>query len=93
MSSPNDELTAAIAERSGLDAEQVAAVLGAWQDALAGDPVGTIRRHRDGSVAHRVATDGIVMWRVSRPDGEQFNDMQPTLSEWVVVYTPEVDGE
>lgn len=71
-----------------LEASQVAAVMQTWRDVLDGDPVGTIRRSDDGKVAHRVAADGIVLWRVTGPDGDQYNDMAPALA-WPAVYTPD----
>lgn len=73
-----------------VDTTQVAAVLQTWQAVLDGDPVGTVRRHADGRIAHRVSTDGIFLWRVTAPDGDQYNDMQPTL-DWDAIFTPEVE--
>lgn len=75
------------AQLPDIDAGQVAQVLQTWRDVLDGDPVGTIRRNSDGRVAHRVTTDGIFLWRVTGVDGDQYNDMQPTL-QWPAVYTP-----
>lgn len=74
-----------------MDTAQVAAVMQTWQNVLSGDPVGTVRRSPDGKVAHRVTADGIFLWRVTAPDGDQYNDMQPTLA-WDALYTPE-DGQ
>lgn len=60
--------------------EQVNMVLAAWNAARAGDPVGTVKRDPGtGAVAHRVDADGVHMWKVTAPDGTQYNDMQPTL--------------
>lgn len=64
---------------------QVQAVLAAWNNVRAGDPVGTVRRSTAGAVGHRVAVDGVHLWRVTEPGGSQYNDMQPTLS-WPVLY-------
>jgi hypothetical protein len=68
--------------------EQVGAVLTKWNEVLNGDALGTIRMDPDtGNVAYRVAQDGIHMWKVSAPDGGQWNDMQPTLP-WTIVHQP-----
>lgn len=90
MSEPyNQALAEQIATQiPGLDATQVAVVMQTWRDVLDGDPVGTVRRSEDGKVAHRVATDGVFLWRVTAPDGDQYNDMTPALA-WPAIYTPE----
>lgn len=60
--------------------EQVQQVIQAWNAVRTGDPVGTVRKCSEtGNVAHRVSVDGIHMWRVTTPDGQQWNDMVPTL--------------
>lgn len=65
--------------------DQIRAVLGAWNAAREGDPVGMVRREPEtGAVAHRVDADGLHLWRVSLPNGEQYNDMQPVLN-WPVI--------
>jgi hypothetical protein len=78
------EQIAAVASEADapLTANQVAAVLAAYGSILSGDPVGTVRRDpQTGAIAHRVSVDGLHMWRVSVPStGEQYNDVQPTLS-------------
>lgn len=85
----NDALAEQIATQiPDLDASQVAVVLQTWRDVLDGDPVGTVRASGDGRVAHRVTTDGIYLWRVTNVNGDQYNDMQPTLA-WPAIYTPE----
>lgn len=69
-----------------MTAEQVQAVLTAWNAVRQGDPLGTVRRDDDtGKLAHRVAVDGVHLWRVTGPDGEQYNDMAPTLP-WPAIY-------
>lgn len=68
-----------------LSPDQVDAVLSTWRTVLSGDPVGTVRRSDSGAVAHRVAVDGIFLWRVTEPDGAQYNDMAPSLS-WPAVW-------
>ena len=71
-----------------LTEEQVSSVLATWNHLREGDPIGMVRRDPDtGSVAHRVSAEGVHIWRVSRPDGEQYNDMQPTLP-WPVLPLP-----
>jgi hypothetical protein len=69
-----------ILKEDGITPKQVAQVLAAWHTVHTGDKVGTIRRDPDtGAVAVRVESDGMPMWRVSTPSGEQYNDLQPTL--------------
>jgi hypothetical protein len=78
----SDDTIAAIAKLLGEDVskEQIGQVLSAWNNTLGGDPVGTLRRDPEsGGVAHRVDADGVHLWRVSFPDGNQYNDLQPTL--------------
>lgn len=70
-----------------ISTDQVGAVLSAWRDVLTGDPIGTVRRSKTGAVAHRVTTDGVHLWRVTEPDGGQYNDMAPTL-KWPVIHQP-----
>ena len=66
--------------------EQIDKVLAALQTHQEGDPVGTVRRDDEtGKVAHRISDTGVVMWRVSGPDGEQYNDTQSTLT-WPVLW-------
>jgi hypothetical protein len=79
-----DQIAHVASEKDGeITRNQVAAVLAAYRDILGGDPVGTLRRDPEtGALAHRVAVDGLHMWRVSVPaTGEQYNDLQPTL-DW-----------
>jgi hypothetical protein len=85
----DDSLIQAIKSQigDGASEEQIDNVLAALQNVQEGDPVGTVRREDTGRVAHRVDSTGVVMWRVSGPDGEQYNDMQPTLT-WPVIYEP-----
>lgn len=66
-----------------ITANQAAAVIAAYHNIItAGDPVGTIRRDpATGAVAVKADVDGLLMWRVSVPDGTQYNDLQPTL-DW-----------
>lgn len=64
-------------------AAQVGAILAAYRNVMGGDPVGTLRRDpKTGAVAVRANVDGLHMWRVSSPDGTQWNDLQPTLAGW-----------
>lgn len=65
---------------------QIDAVLAAQQAVAEGEPVGTVMREEDsGKIAHRVNDNGVVQWRVTGPDGECYNDLQPTLP-WQVIY-------
>jgi len=65
-----------------ITANQVAAIIAAYHNVISGDPVGTMRRDPEtGAIALKVAApDGLLMWRVSVPDGTQYNDLQPTLT-------------
>jgi hypothetical protein len=62
---------------------QVSAVLSAYINVMAGDPIGTMRKDdATGAIAMRVNANGVHMWRVNNPTtGEQYNDMQGTL-DW-----------
>lgn len=74
---------AGVASEAGeaITRNQVAAVLAAYRAILAGDPVGTVRRNpENGALAIRVNADGLHLWRVNVPDGDQYNDLSPTLS-------------
>ena len=86
---PTPEVANAIATQlgdSGLTAEQIAQVLGAYNAVRAGDPVGTIVRNPEtGAVAHRVVEAGVHVWRCSHPDGTQWSDLSPTLVGWETV--------
>lgn len=91
MSDYNQALAEQIATQiPDLNASQVASVMQTWRDVLDGDPVGTVRRSEDGKVAHRVTADGIILWRVTAPDGNQYNDMTPSLA-WPAIHTVEAD--
>jgi len=93
MEMTNAELVAAIAQHVDLPPEQVTSVLAAAEAVRQGDPVGMIRRDADtGQVAVRVLSYGVAQWRVSGLDGEQYNDLQPTLP-WPAVFTPVADEE
>jgi hypothetical protein len=66
--------------------KDVSAILAAYAHVLDGDPVGSIlKRPTDGAIAVRANVDGLHMWRISAPDGSQWNDLQPTLEGWVKV--------
>jgi len=68
-----------------LTADQVKRVLTSYIAIYEGDEVGTVRHNPDtGEIAHRVSQDGVHMWRVTHPDGSQYNDMQGTL-DWPTV--------
>jgi hypothetical protein len=76
---------ASVASEAGeqLTRNQVSAVLAAYINILAGDPVGTVRRDPEtGSMAIRVNDNGLHVWRVNNPaTGEQYNDTQPSI-DW-----------
>lgn len=86
LNDPNQtsSMVAAISEQVGdeLTPAQIQKVLTAWNATQAGDPPGTIRRDEaTGMVAHRVEEEGILIWRVTHPNGAQHNDLSPTL-DW-----------
>lgn len=61
--------------------DQVQQVIQAWNAVRQGDPIGTVRFEAEtGRVAHRVSVDGVHLWRITGPDGEQYNDMVPTMA-------------
>lgn len=63
-----------------LTANQTAAIIAAYHNVVSGDPVGTMRRDPEtGAIALKVVDNGVMLWRVSVPDGTQYNDLQPTL--------------
>lgn len=69
-----------------LDETQISTVLDALNKVREGAEVGTVLRDDStGFIAHRVDEDGIVLWRVTGPEGTQYNDMQPTLT-WTQIY-------
>jgi hypothetical protein len=69
-----------------LTGKQVAAVIAAYHNVASGDPVGTMRRNpENGAIALKtMAADGMLIWRISVPDGSQYNDLQPTLT-WPIL--------
>lgn len=80
-----------IATQSGLDQEQVSNVLASLNIVRSGPPIGTVMREPDtGTIAHRIADQGVFLWRCTAPDGGQWNDTQPTLSGiWETLFSPE----
>lgn len=81
-SAPTLEQIANVASEEGeaITANQVGAVLAAYIAIHEGDALGTVRRDPNtGALAMRVNVEGMHMWRVTVPDGSQYNDLQPTL--------------
>lgn len=83
------EQIASVASEEGeesLTANQAAAIIAAYHNVVSGDPVGTMRRDPEtGAIGLKtMAPDGMLMWRVSVPDGTQYNDLQPTLT-WPIL--------
>lgn len=69
--------------------QKVAATIAAWHAIHEGDPVGTVRRDPEtGAIAVRAEDGPMHLWRVSVPDGTQYNDLQPTLP-WPIIHAPE----
>lgn len=59
---------------------QISAVLDALNKVREGADLGVVMRDPvTGAVAHRVDAEGILVWRVSEPEGGTYTDMQPTL--------------
>lgn len=89
MTTPGTDIVQAIAAHLGdtVTTDQVAEVLAALNAVQDGDAVGVVRRDPDtGKVAHRVLSNGVAQWRVSGPDGEQYNDLQAVA--WPVIFDP-----
>ena len=77
---------------SNVTAEQVNSVLAAWQHVQQGEPVGTVRRDpTTGAVGHRIDIGGVQQWHVSQPNGEIYNDLQPSLP-WPMMVYPDAVG-
>lgn len=90
MTTPGNDIVQAIAAHLGdtVTADQVSEVLAALNAVRDGDPAGMVRRDPvTGKVAHRVTANGVAQWRVSAPDGEQYNDLQATL-QWPPIFDP-----
>jgi hypothetical protein len=91
MQTVSDALLKQIAEVASekeepLTMAQVAAVLAAREAILDGDPLGTIRQGPAGEIAVRVNDNGLHLWRVTCQDGNQYNDLQPSMhAEWKVI--------
>lgn len=67
-------------ESEAITPNQVAAVIAAYHAMQEGDPLGAIRRDpQTGAVALRVEENGFHLWRINAPNGEHWNDTQPTL--------------
>ena len=79
-------VTALSAHVPDLDEAQITQVLEALNRVREGADLGVVMRDpATGSVAHRVDAEGVMVWRVSEPDGGTYTDMQPTLP-WEQVY-------
>jgi len=79
------EQIASVASEEGgepLTGNQAAALIAAYHNVISGDPVGTMRRDPEtGAIALKVQDPGgLMLWRISVPDGTQYNDLQPTLT-------------
>ena len=81
-----DVVSALSAHVPDLDETQINSVLEALNKVREGDEIGTVLRNNEtGAIAHRVDSEGIALWRVSEPNGTQYNDMQPSLP-WTKIY-------
>ena len=78
-------VSAVTGQVEGVTEEQVAAVMSAWNVVITGDPVGTVRRSDEGSVAHRVLVNNVPLWQCSDATGSVWRDMTPSLP-WPVVF-------
>lgn len=64
-----------------ITADQIRTTIAAINLATTGDPIGTVRLGANGELAQRINLNGVPMWRITTPDGQFWNDMQPTL-DW-----------
>lgn len=68
-----------------INEEQVAQVLTALNNVYDGPPVGTILHNPStGEVAHRVSQNGVLIWRITDPQGGFSGDHRPTLDGFTV---------
>jgi len=82
----DDAVVATVVKASKKSEAVVRAVLTALENAMSGDPVGTVVQDpENGSIAVRVAEDGVPVWRVTALNGTEYRDAQPTLKGWTVI--------
>jgi hypothetical protein len=90
-----DQVTRAVADQDHpvelvdgqLQAEDIARIIVAYQTFLQGEPIGTVKMDPESNaVAMRVDDPNQgPCWRVTRPDGSQYTELQPTLADWTSV--------
>ena len=79
---PNEDITPGV----------VTAVLEAYNAVKQGAPLGTVVLNPgNGQIALRFNDGGIHKWKVTSPDGSQWEDHQPTLAGWTVIREVTVD--
>jgi hypothetical protein len=82
----DDAVVASVVKTTKKSEAVVRAVLTALENAMSGDPVGTVVQDpSNGSIAVRVAEDGVPVWKVTSLSGKEYRDAQPTLKGWTVI--------
>lgn len=72
--------------------EQVTQVLTGFNAVREGDPLGRVCRNSEtGEVAHRVDENGLHRWRISPPGGGAYNNDEPNLPGWDIVFDPPIE--
>lgn len=85
----DNAVVAAVSAQCGLEENVVRSVLTALEQTFDGAPVGTVLQDpATGSVAVRVAENGVLLWKVAAVDGGEWKDMQPNLKGWTVLVEP-----
>jgi hypothetical protein len=85
-----DAVVTAVAEAVGLSDDQVRQVFAAFRMVQEGDPVGTIAKDPEtGAVAVRVSQNGLPVWKINTVSGDEWQDAQPRLDGWEILFQPE----
>lgn len=91
-----DELVSVVsAQLDDVDDTLVTRVLTALNFVYEGPSVGTVLQNTDtGEIAHRIAENGVITWRVTKTNGEVWGAHPATLpGSWTTLYTPPVTAE
>lgn len=87
-----DELVSVVsAQLDDIDNTQVTRVLTALNFVYEGPAVGTVLQNPDtGEIAHRISENGVITWRVTKPNGEVWGAHPAILpGNWTTLYTPD----
>lgn len=86
----NELVSVVSAQLEDVTDAQVNRVLTAFNAIYEGPPVGTIIQNAEtGEVAHRVSESGVIIWRVTKTNGEAWGSHTPTLpGTWTNLYSP-----